>query len=498
MRYTLNLYGLQPGVDAYTVSTDYYGWWRTNTTGNWNCVCNSGLTLASLAILDEDTTGNAATLLSLTVPNALENCVYAVSDDGTWAETANYWYFGTTGHAEMTSALMTATGGDLGMLSTNENFYKTGDFHMFNYGPTSKFDWGDHGPNKYSTTANSMMLYGAQYNQPTYTLFQREQADAAEPWAMFWYDPTVTGAFWNGKALDAFFDNELDQWVSMRSSWTDVDALFVAMKAGKNQGHQTHNDLDCGDFVLDALGTRWAGEYGSGDYLSTNYFSNDTQTSDRWLYFRTRTEGQSTLLINADNQDVLAEPVILASGSSNTTQGSSTVFSVDTDDTAFWVADLTTAYFNAYVTIHVPCRYVVNRIYRTSVKRGVRMLNGRKQVLIQDEITTSAPVQWRMHTNATVSADGSTATLKRDGKTLEMQILSPSSASFTTTDAVRLSTDPTPPDADQANPGITIVIIELDAGTNTIEVLFNPQWDDVDFVTPTSVALDDWSLTSHN
>lgn len=137
-------------------------------------------------------------------------------------------------------------------------------------------------------------------------------------------------------------------------------------------------------------------------------------------------------------------------------------------------------------------------MYRTSVKRGVRMLNGRKQVLIQDEITTSAPVQWRMHTNATVSADGSTATLKRDGKTLEMQILSPSGASFTTTDAVRLSTDPTPPDPDQANPGITIVIIELDAGTNTIEVLFNPQWDGVDFVTPTSVALDDWSLTSHN
>jgi hypothetical protein len=46
----------------------------------------------------------------------------------------------------------------------------------------------------------------------------------------------------------------LDQWASMRSSWTDNDTLFVAVKAGKNQGHHTHNDLDTGDFVLDAAG----------------------------------------------------------------------------------------------------------------------------------------------------------------------------------------------------------------------------------------------------
>jgi hypothetical protein len=36
------------------------------------------------------------------------------------------------------------------------------------------------------------------------------------------------------------------------------------MKAGQLTGHQTHGDLDAGDFVLDALGQRWAGEYGSG------------------------------------------------------------------------------------------------------------------------------------------------------------------------------------------------------------------------------------------
>jgi hypothetical protein len=43
-----------------------------------------------------------------------------------------------------------------------------------------------------------------------------------------------------------------------------IRSVYIAMKAGQLTGHQTHGDLDAGDFVLDALGQRWAGEYGSG------------------------------------------------------------------------------------------------------------------------------------------------------------------------------------------------------------------------------------------
>jgi len=335
-------YGLQPGIDAFTTLTN--GWWTKNVTGNWNCVCNGGLTLGALAILGDDTTGVAQQILGLTVPNAVQNCAYGTTDDGTWTETANYWYFGTTGHAEMSSALITATGSDYGLLDTNTNAYKVGLFHMYAYGPTSLFDYGDHGPNKFSATANGMFLYGKHYNQPQYVLFQREQHDAADPWSMFWYDPSVSGAFWDGAPLDHFFDNPLNQWASMRSSWTDNGALYVAVKAGLNQGHQTHNDLDVGDFVLDALGTRWAGELGSSDYRSTSYFSNDTQESARWLYYRKMTEGQNTILINQANQNVLAAPTV-KHDSSGTVQNSSTVVHIPKDSTAFWIADLSTAYF---------------------------------------------------------------------------------------------------------------------------------------------------------
>jgi hypothetical protein len=343
--FTLNLYGLSIGVSVYSGDPTGVGWWTTNTYGNWNCVCNSGLTLGALAILGDDTTGNAATLLGSTINNANQNCVLATSTDGTWNETANYWYFGTTAHAEMTSSLMTAAGSDFGLLSTNPNTNLSGQYHLYAYGTTSLFNYGDHGPNKYSTTANSMMFYASQYNAPQYALFQRDRDDAADPWSMFWYDPSVTGAYWDGLALDYFFDYGGDQWASMRSSWTDINALFVAIKAGTLVGHQVHNDLDCGDFVLDALGTRWAGELGSGDYNSLNYFLSDTQNATRWLYYRKRTEGQNTILVNADNQNVAAQPKV-THGTSGTVQGSSTVFDPSSDSTVYWVADLTSAYFD--------------------------------------------------------------------------------------------------------------------------------------------------------
>ncbi|TFY81844.1 hypothetical protein EWM64_g2166 [Hericium alpestre] len=487
MRTTMIKYGLSLGMNAYNGNMSI-GWWQTATEGNWNCVCNGGLTLGALAILGDDNTGIAEQILSHSIPDTLENCVQAVSDDGSWAETANYWYFGTTGHAEMAASLITATGSDYGLLTNNTNFYKTGLFHMYIQGATSLFNYGDHGPNKYSTTANSITYYANYYDQPVYALFQRDQHDAAEPWSMFYYNPTVAGAFWDGLPLDHFFDNSLDQWASMRSSWTDTNALYVAMKAGQLLGHQNHNDLDSGDWVFDAMGTRWAGELGSGDYLSEGYFDGAEQDSPRWLYYRKRSEGQNLILVNQQNQNVAGAKPTISHGTTGEAQGSSTVYTVPDSSVAYFVADLTSAYFNV-----------------TSYKRGIRTINGRKQVLIQDDINAQGTIMWRMHTNATVTVDssGTSATLQIGDLKTTLQILTPpNGAQISTGPAQRFPNDPALPagQSDQANPGVTVVMINLPAGTYNLQVLFNPQWSGMaagDFKTPAFVALDDWSTTSH-
>ena len=395
---------------------------------------------------------------------------------------------------------MTATGSAQGTLAANPALKYTGNYHIYVTGNTGvKFDYGDCGPNKYTATANCLMFYGNQYNVPHLTLYQRDQKDAPDPLSMFWYNTKTTGEWYQDLPLDHNFPSLNESWVSMRSSWTDKNGVFVGMKAGRLTGHQTHGDLDAGDFVIDALGQRWAGELCQDNYLAPGYFENEYQNSTRWLYYRCRTEGQNTLLYNSQNQLVDANPVPNIFGTTGNIEPlSGQAPTQGTPDAAYWVADLSAMNGGS------------------SWKRGVRMLNLRRQVLIQDELVDAgATSQWRMHTNATItySNGGKVATLHLNGQSMRLRIQSPSSASFTTLQPVRLSTDTDEPLSavgayDLPNPGVSVLAIDVDSGTQTVAVLFTPVYKNgqgqggaggpfVESV-PGVVPLGQWSLTSHD
>lgn len=495
--------GLQYGDQALagTAPSSIPSWWtgaprNSEVNGNWNCVINGGLTMAALAIIDRDTTGIAERVVNAAVDSARQNCFQAPEADGSWAETSDYWYFGTTGAAEMVAALNGAYGDDRGLSTANAGFAQTSYYHMYVTGMTYKFNYGDHGPNKFSTTANSLMLWSTQFNEPRFALYQRDHNDAPEPWSMFWYDPALSGTWWDGLPLDRHFSAQETEWATGRDTWSENSGLFWAMKAGRLTGHQTHGDLDLGDFVVDAMGQRFFGELGSGEYLSPGYFSSEAQDSQRWLYYRKRTEGQNTILIGNQNQFVSAEPTTNF-GTSNVSQGAAPSFDVATDDTAFFTADISSG-------------------YNATVKRGIRFLNGRRQILIQDDISgvpSGTDVQWRAHTNASVTVDTATptvATLVLNSQTMMATILNaPSGVAFSTASATSDSSDPAPPTptgeqkaGNLANPGVTVLVIDnTNGGDFSFQVLLNPQWSGMEssaFVTPSSVNIDNWSLTSHN
>lgn len=125
------------------------------------------------------------------------------------------------------------------MLTANPAFRETGMFHIYNYGMTDKFNYGDCGPLKLTATANALLFYGIEFNMPLYTLYQRDRLDASDPLAMLWYSPHVTGSWYHELPLDRAFSDPQGAWVSMRSSWTDPSGVFVAMKAGRMVGHAT-------------------------------------------------------------------------------------------------------------------------------------------------------------------------------------------------------------------------------------------------------------------
>ncbi|TIB77966.1 hypothetical protein E3Q23_01019 [Wallemia mellicola] len=480
------------GLEKSKASNNY--WWR-NEQGNWNCVCNGAMINTALALSGDDHSGIVEQILNEALDNARQNCVNGAREDGTWTETSDYWYFGTTGWSLATASLISSTGNSQGMLDSNPNFYKTADFHIYNYGNTFKFNYGDHGPNKFTATANALMLLGREVNKPEYQLYQRDREDAADVFNMLWYNPRVAGAWWNKIPLDRYFPAQASQWASFRSSWTDHNGLFAAIKAGNTEGHQTHGDLDVGDFVIDALGQRWAGELGSANYLGDKYFNSEDQDSNRWKWYRKATEGQNVLLMNNQNAVASVDSTVKFD-TTNTTQGATLDIDLDDESTGYFTADLTKTYDN------------------NSVKRGLRLFNKRRQVLLQDDINTSANFQWRMQTNATITLNGASADLELGGEKMTVRIVHSEEADLKFGQE-KAEHDPTPnpdlpnngqgEDADIENIGpngqTNVLTIDLTPGQYSLQVSFEPQWDGMssdDFQTPKDIPIDDWSLTSHN
>ncbi len=138
------------------------------------------------------------------------------------------------------------------------------------------------------------------------------------------------------------------------------------------------------------------------------------------------------------------------------------------------------------------------------------MLNDRKQILLQDDVVdATAAVQWRMHTNATMSfnSGNTTATLSLAGQTLEAIIVNgPTGAAFEQLRATRYATDPALPtgeeNQDQSNGNTTVLAITIPGGgTFSLQVLFNPQYTGAtssSYITPKNVSLSSWTVTSHN
>lgn len=91
--------------------------------------------------------------------------------------------------------------------------------------------------------------------------------------------------------------------------------------------------------------------------------------------------------------------------------------------------------------------------------------------------------------------------LQLNGKTMVATLLSPADAKFATLQPVRLATDPPLPSGspDLVNPGVSVLSANIATGTQTVTVLFTPQWGGSFKANsaPNNVALASWSLTSH-
>ena len=428
--------GLKVGLDHYRNNA----WWARNPF-NWNQVCNGGLSVGALAIAEKEPEICAGILT-----RAIRNLPYAMNSyapDGGWAEGPGYWGYASRYTVYMLAALQTALGTDYG-LSEAPGFDMAGHFPVYCTGPLGLFfNFADAGSR--SQPMSTFYWLANKFNQSLYASEQCKRLatglrNGKAPNAMdiIWYQPQ-TGE--PDLPKDKYYQGI--QAVFLRSAWENPEALFIGFKGGDNQANHAH--LDIGTFVLDAMGIRWALDYGRDDYNLPGYWS-AKEGGQRWKYFRLNNRSHNTLTLNGDVQRANAKAPF--------------VRREFTKNRSIAVADLSEAYLP----------------HANKVLRGIALLDN-KSVLIQDEIDWTGDnknVLWNVTTKSRIEIDGNTAILHQNSKTMKAFILAPQNAVFDTLSAYR-----EPPE--NPNKGFHRLVIRFDEKKDQtcLAVLFAEQKKDI-------------------
>lgn len=381
-------------------------------TNNWNAVINGGISVLACAMLDEvpDTAFEIIRQSVANIPISLAQYY----PDGAFPEGPSYWAYTTDNLVNFMAAMNYTFGTDYG-IGEFEGVEGTCYYPVYLQGPTRsiRFRYGD------DRTANinskGLFYLSARYNNPVFARFQMEYAIDMGTYssiAPYWYSEKEMYeendiSVYENLPKDRVFEGESSVGF-MRSNWEDENALFTGFKAGFPQ--TSHADMDIGTFSFAANGVEWAGEVKAfGDYIRPGYFSLFRQT--RYLYYERGVQGHNTLLFNPGRTYPNIE------------------FGQETESNAIIEKYDFSEGKAPYAIINMSDTY---RRYATSVRRGISLINNRREFLIQDEIQSSGnnTVHWFMHTKAEIETKGSEAILTVGDKKLYCKILSPANASF--------------------------------------------------------------------
>ncbi|MCC6265103.1 MAG: heparinase II/III family protein [Bryobacterales bacterium] len=377
--------GLRPAVDhVYRGGKDgsMTGWALRDN--NWNQVCNGGLILGALAIAEREPklAGEVLGFALQSLPRAMRE----FAPDGGWFEGVGYWAYTVRYTVPLLAALDTALGRRFG-LDEFPGFSETGDFYLHAIGPTGlAFNFSD--CNRVSARGFPWLHWMARrFERPVWHWAADNGDSGKHPLSLFWREPDArTPAQLHTRREATFVGMNA---AMMRSAWDDPAASYVGFYAGHNG--VAHSQLEMGTFVFDALGERWVEELGSDDYDLPGYFGDR-----RWDYYRLNSQGQNVMLFDGRNQGTKARGRITSSGANN--------------GSAHAIADLSEGYAEQ----------------ARVVRRGVRLTDARRSLLVQDEFELKSPAvyQWQIHTMAEVKTEIDRAQLIIGEKTVEVRALS--------------------------------------------------------------------------
>lgn len=404
-------------------------WWLRGSN-NWNPVCNGGATLGVLALLEDEPE------LALEIVHRAVNSVQLAMDecepDGAYPEGPTYWVYGTSFNVLLLEGLESALGTDFG-LSEKKGFARSAEYYLHMSGPSGlHFNYPDCGSR--GTLNPTVFWFARRYNTPSLLwsqekLLKEAMGDAPSrltknrlvPLVLIW----ASGRSEMPKDL-SWMGRGANPVAAFRSSWTDPEASYLAIKGGSPSTNHAH--MDIGSFVMESQGIRWAIDLGPESYHKIESLGmrlwGRSQDAERWTIFRYSNYSHNTLVVNGQLQRV--------DGMANIIRYS------DAKPFQHAVIDMTSVY---------------GGLLAKAIRGAALLPEG--QVLIQDEWEAGeepAAVRWAMATEAQVDIQSERrALLTQGGKTLIFELLGEPN--------VRLETFSTqaPASYDEPNPGTRMV-----------------------------------------
>lgn len=409
---------------------------------NWNSVCNGGFLALSLALSDSQFKDLALEVVTESL-KSVKNGLVQYYSNGAYIEGTSYWNYGTRYLVYYFAMLDSAVKNKFNFIEF-EGLSETGEFPIYMIGNNGTFNFSD---NSTSLPYGYMNLWFAKKFKNSdltwYHKYYMQEVGKVSVYDLLWYDKK----YYKGEELDNLDKYyEKQSLVTMRSSWSDKEGVFLGLKGGENGS--PHGDLDIGSFVFDALGVRWAIDLGTENYNLPGYWDMSNKGL-RWSYYRKKAEGHNTLLINPNSladQFVEAKATIIDKN-------------LDEKDEPFAIVDITPAYNEAI-----------------SINRGFKLLNNRKELLIRDEyeLSEECEIVWQMHTEAKIEiiGDGKAAVLYQDNKKLYVKLITDENIKLEVTEAKSYFNEIN--SGETVNKGIKKLVAKGNSRSGTINIWMVP------------------------
>lgn len=376
----------------------YTGWHQA--TQNWNCVCNCGILLASLALLDETDETRVAqidTLIESCYAGLIQYGLDCYAPDGSYPEGAGYWAYGTVQFFKTIAAFKSALGTDLNLLAApgiDRTCYYA--IHVVS-NDSVRFGYHDDGGSGELDSTLFIMVGEGLGDEGIIQMRMNKIRNGTTP-------SIFDLIYWDEKYVDAsyelpksYFMEGIDTFV-VRENW-ESGSLFTGLHGGRNTVN--HGNIDSGTFIYVNDKITWFCELGSENYNVGGYFSNTT----RFTFYKCNTEGQNTISLVGDQANIKYGQIPEAS--------SKTVAYGENEHGAYHILDMTACYYTN-----------TNFGYR-----GLLVTNDYKTTVIYDLIQFKKfnSLYWFGHTthDITISEDGKTAFLTTaKGETLRVSLVS--------------------------------------------------------------------------